>query len=136
MCVCVCVLHITDIVTNVTSQNHYSRSPICYTLRDLCMHTHIYAHKLLGSLVSLQELPSSQWRAAERGIMSLFSLSLSGSLSQLTSVCCLLKVYQLLHYPIIHSCCCVLKPPAHECHTHPYIPVAGSSHFGSAWVLS
>lgn len=41
---CVCVLHLTDTVTNVTSQNHYSKSPICYPLRDLSTHTYMHTH--------------------------------------------------------------------------------------------
>lgn len=49
---CVCVLRLTDIVTNVTSQSLYSRSPICYTLRDLCMHTHSHTYTHTSSLAA------------------------------------------------------------------------------------
>lgn len=57
---------LSDTVTDVTSQNHYSKSPIWYTHRDL-QHTHTHPHaQNLGSLVTLQELPLSHWRAAER----------------------------------------------------------------------
>lgn len=52
LCVCVCVLRLTDIVTNVTSQSLYSRSPICYTLRDLCMHTHSHTYTHTSSLAA------------------------------------------------------------------------------------
>lgn len=51
--------------------------PPSVTSSETCVCTHTDTHKLLGSLVSLQELPSSQWKAAEKGITSLLSFALA-----------------------------------------------------------
>lgn len=99
------MLHFADRVINVTSQIHPSRCPICYTLRA-CVCTHTL--KLPGSLMSLQELPSSQGRAAENGIMYLFVIS--GFSPSDISLFCLLEDYPLRHLPDILSHCSVLNP--------------------------
>lgn len=80
-----CVVNLGDIVTNVTSQNHYSRSPICYTLRDLYIHTHTQSTWQLGVSAGAAIIPvESSWEGYHVSV-----LSLSGSLSHLTSLCCL-----------------------------------------------
>lgn len=113
----------------VWPHSHYSRSPICYTtLRPVYTQTHIHT---LGSLVSLQELPSSQWRAVKKGITSLFC----GFLSHLTSFCCLSRAFQLLHSLIVQHHCCVLKRWPQE--RRQRSPTSGSTaHLrGSAWIF-
>lgn len=77
---------------------------------------HIYTHKLLGSLVSLQELPSSQWRAAEKGITSLSSFFLA-----LCLMWHLAGVYWrfssiIIIFPFAHTA--VTRTPLHTSVTH------------------